>query len=217
MNLVTFLAPIRISTGDADQNSVKYNYGIKGLEHTLNNILEKSSWKNMVDGYKFNISLKIDECDDLANEWIYDGYEKYKSYVMYNITPRIPSALTEPPSNLSRMHYTHCNYWYQDCYDIAPVSRYYWIWNQCNEIMSADWDQVLHDYNGLRDKVLSGTYPTRAGGCLFPIVPKELVDENIKEGLTTPIVGTSPADIYWEQKGWYGSSVDIQINGDVKL
>lgn len=217
--LISLLTPIRIQIGDVvDNASIKANYGIKGLEHMLENVMHTSKYKNSEIGYGFKIILKIDDCDQEAIDWIKSGYEKYKSYVDYTITPRIPTSIEkESIQNPSRMHFSHIHFWMQDCYNIAPKSRYYWLWNHCNSIITDGWDEVLYQYKGDTNIPISPTYPTRPGGAMFPIIPVELVDINVKDGIETPICGGSPIDIWWEKKYGIHKCIDIEVNGNVKL
>jgi len=226
--LVSILTPIRIQGSElTDQRTIKDNHGVKGLEHMLDNVMDTSSHKNTAKWYRFKILLKIDDCDQEAVDWTESGYEKYKSYVDYIISPRTPKQSKEESiSNHQRMHYSHIHHWLHDCYTIAPKSRYYWLWNHCNTIKSEGWDDVLYQYKGDVNIPISPTYPNRAGGALFPIIPRELVEFNITNGIETPVCGGGPFDLWWEQvaknadgkKYGVNKCIDIEVNsGGEKL
>ena len=196
MILVNFLTPIRISpSADVCSAAVDNNYGIKGLEDMLKNLVEKSLYRNQEDGYKFRVVLKIDDDDVEALKWIDESYSEYESYVDYVVSNRIPKSV-DPESihDKTRLHYTHIHYWMQECTDISQKSKYYWLWNHNNQILTDQWDIELYDYNGPLDKVLSPLHSTRFGGMLSPIVPRGLLEDNHE--LETPICGGSPFDAW---------------------
>lgn len=206
MDLISFLTPIRISNGDnIDNNSVQVNHGAAGLDSMLDNLFSTSMYmETQDDKYKFSVVLKIDECDQEAIDWTTSAnYTKHASHVKYIITPREQADETGTVCNEPRMHYTHIHYWLHECYEAAPKSKYYMLWNHFGHMLTDGWDKILHDYTGPVDKVLSPHHPSRGGGALAPIVHHSLVQTNIDNGIKTPIAGGSPFDLWWENNiGW---------------
>ena len=163
--------------------------------------------KNLEDKYKFSLVLKIDESDQEAIDWLSTpNYEKYSSYVKYVVSPREVDG-----NNHSRMHYTHSHHWLHECHQIAPSSKYYMLWNHFGHMLTEGWDEILANYDGPVDKVLSPHHPTRQGGALAPIVHHDLIQANIDEGIEPSIAGGSPWDLWWERKVGYYRMNEIQI------
>ena len=206
MDLISFLTPIRMSSGDTvDNASVKANHGAAGLDSMLDVLFSTSAYMEALDDrYKFSVILKIDECDQEAIDWLSTpNYEKYSSYVKYVISPREHIDAGGEVHNAPRMHYTHIHHWLHECYQIAPKSKYYMLWNHFGHMLTQGWDKILHDYSGPVDKVISPHHPSRPGGALAPIVHHSLVQANIDKGIKTPIAGGSPFDTWWEKAaGW---------------
>lgn len=191
-NLVSFLTPVRATPGMfIEENSLEENNGLVGLDLMIKSIYENSKHKSTGD-FSFEIILKIDEDDFYMINHVEENYKNF-DYVKWVISKR--------NSFSQNAHYEIIHLWLEECFEISTPSRYYWLWNHSNRIISNDWDEFLFD-NNVINVPLHPAHPNRWGGNLFPIISEYLVD---KHGT---VCGGSPFDLYWQR--YYGSGKKIE-------
>jgi hypothetical protein len=191
-NLVSFLTPVRATAGTfIEDYSLEQNNGLIGLDLMIKSIYENSKHKSTGE-FSFEIILKIDEddCDMISH--VENNYTDV-DYVKWIISKRNSSS--------KNAHYEIIHLWLEECFNVSKPSKYYWLWNHSNRIISNDWDDILF-HNEVIDIPLHPTHPNRRGGNLFPIISEYLVD---KHGT---VCGSSPFDLYWESHYRLGSKID---------
>lgn len=190
--LVSFLTPVRATPGVfIEDYSLDQNNGLRGLDLMIESIYEKSKHKS-TEEFSFDIILKIDDDDtDMINH----VETKYKDIDFVN-------WIIERRNSFSQnAHYEIIHLWLQSCYELSKPSKYYWLWNHSNQIVSYDWDEILFN-NTVIDVPLNPAHPNRKGGNLFPIISDFLVD---KHGT---VCGSSPFDMYWEKYYRWGHKIN---------
>jgi hypothetical protein len=190
--LVSFLTPVRATPGMfIEDYSLGQNNGLNGIDLMIESIYEKSKHKSTGD-FAFDIILKIDDDDyDMINH----VETKYKD------TDYVNWVIEKRNSFSQNAHYEIIHLWLQSCFEISKPSRYYWLWNHSNQIVSDNWDEVLF-HNSVIEIPLHPAHPNRRGGNLFPIISEFLVN---KHGT---VCGYSPFDLYWESHYRLGYKVD---------